>query len=278
MLTVPIVLAIVIIGVLAMKSRGSDDAQLKATDSKDCAPVARADAVATKPGVPISIDVLANDTDPDGDPLVFQILSTQGGESTIDDGGTPTDASDDRVLFTPEDPAPAEAKVEYQALDPQGAVSESLVTVSINEQGALAAGESSDTVTESEGDGTGRCDGGVVRSSTTAPDTTLTSGPPYTGSVTVTTKKAGTSTKKKSSSARTTRTTRAPSTNTPTTQHTTTSRPPTTSPPTTDPPDTTTPPTTGPPATTPPSCGSPDPQSPNYNPDYKQCVKDHARP
>jgi hypothetical protein len=278
MLTVPIVLAIVLIGVFAMQSRGDDDPELRATDTSDCAPVARADSVATKPGLPIAIDVLANDTDPDGDPLVFQILSTQGGESTIDDGGTPTDASDDRVLFTPEDPAPLEATIEYQALDPQGAVSESLVTVSINDLGALAPGESSDTVAEEEGDGSGRCDGGVVNSTTTEPGSTLTSGTPFTGDFTVTTRKATTSSKKKSSSGttRTTRTTREP---TATTQRTTTTRTPTTVTNPTNPPNTTTTQPSGPPPTTDPSCGAfPVNGTDEQQQQWEDCIRNGSAP
>ncbi len=278
LLTVPIVLAIVLIGIFAIRSRGSNDPELRTTnDSQDCPPVARADAVATKPALPISIDVLANDTDPDGDPLVFQILSTQGGESTIDDGGTPTDASDDRVLFTPEDPAPAEARIEYQALDPQGAVSESIVNVSINEQGALAPGESSDTVTETAGDGSGRCAGGVGSTSTSGPGTTISASPPITGDFsTVTTTKSGSAFKKKKSgggsTTRTTRTTQAP---TATTQRTTTTRAPTTTTPTTQP--TTTQPT-GPPPTTPPSCGEfPVNGTDEQQDDWRDCVRNGGR-
>ncbi|HVT75733.1 MAG TPA: Ig-like domain-containing protein, partial [Acidimicrobiales bacterium] len=179
--TAPIVLAVVIIGLFAIRSRGDNGANVDTSQPKDCPPVARADAVATKPGTPISIDVLANDTDPDGDPLVFQILRTTGGDSTIDDGGTPTDASDDRVLFTPADPAPDSATIEYQALDPQGAVGESTVSVSINADGVLPPGVESDPVPANAKSGAGHCSGGTtttastddtVTGETTTPDTT----------------------------------------------------------------------------------------------------------
>jgi hypothetical protein len=166
--TAPIVLAIVIIGVFAIRSRSDNGANVESTSSKNCPPVARADAVATKPATPISIDVLANDTDPDGDPLVFQIRTSTGGESSIDDGGTPTDAGDDRVMFTPADPATAEATIDYQALDPDGALSESTVTVVINADGVLPAGVASEPVpTNGKSPSANGCGTGRASTSTT---------------------------------------------------------------------------------------------------------------
>src|SRR5689334_3211024 len=97
--TAPIVLAILIIGMFAIRSRGNDNPNLDVRKQADCSPVARADAAATKPGEAVSIDPLANDTDADGDPLVFQIGNTTGGTAIVDDGTTPTDAADDRINF-----------------------------------------------------------------------------------------------------------------------------------------------------------------------------------
>ncbi|NDY96630.1 OmpA family protein [Wenzhouxiangella limi] len=55
------------------------------------APVAQPDAASGPPGVPITVDVLANDSDPDGDPLeiidVVRVTSA-GAETTINDDGT----------------------------------------------------------------------------------------------------------------------------------------------------------------------------------------------
>src|SRR6476661_2930041 len=184
--TAPIVLAVIIIGVFAIRSRGDNNANVDTTPTKNCPPIARADAVATKPGTPISIDVLANDTDPDGDPLVFQIRNTTGGESTIDDGGTPTDAGDDRILFTPADPPPPDATIDYQALDPAGAISESTVTVEINADGTLPAGVASEAVPtnakspSSNGCGTGRW--ATTTTNSTDLTTTESSSPPATDS------------------------------------------------------------------------------------------------
>jgi hypothetical protein len=244
--TAPIVLAVIIIGVFAIRSRGDNNANVDTTPTKNCPPIARADAVATKPGTPISIDVLANDTDPDGDPLVFQIRNTTGGESTIDDGGTPTDAGDDRILFTPADPPPPEATIDYQALDPDGAISESTVTVEINADGTLPPGVASEVVpTNGKSPSANGCGTGRVATTTTEStvlDTSQPTAPPASDNF-----DTFTTTKKTTGHTTTTRpkptTTEKPAT----TEHTTTTHaPPTTT-------ATTTPPTTG--TTQPDTCG-----------------------
>ena len=129
-----------------MRSRGNDsnDDTINTVDkTSNCSPIARADAAATRPGETVLVDVLANDTDADGDSLVFQILKTDGGTSEIDDGDTPTDSSDDRLAFTPSEPPVDTATIEYQALDPQGGFSTSTVTVA-------ARGEFTDPVARTE--------------------------------------------------------------------------------------------------------------------------------
>ena len=245
--TAPIVLAIVVIGVFAIKSRGNDNhADVKTTPTKNCPPVARADAVATKPGTPISIDVLANDTDPDGDPLVFQIRNTTGGDSTVDDGGTPTEASDDRVLFTPADPPPPVATIDYEALDPDGAISESTATVYVNADGLLPPDVRSEAVpTDPNGPSENGCGTGRVATTETSTDvtteTTIATSPDESQTATTTSSSSGgrhtsTTTKKGTKPKPTTSTTKPPSSSTtrPTTTQTTTP-PPTSSTSTTQP-------------------------------------------
>ena len=49
-----------------------------------------------------AIDLLANDSDPDGDALsIFGIVAPSHGAATLDDNGTPADSSDDRIRYTP---------------------------------------------------------------------------------------------------------------------------------------------------------------------------------
>jgi hypothetical protein len=228
--TAPIVLVIIAIGVFAIRSRGDDTAKVDTKPTRNCPPIARADAVATKAATPISIDVLANDTDPDGDPLVFQIRKTTGGESTIDDGGTPTDAGDDRVLFTPADPPPAQATIDYEALDPTGAIGESTVTVIVNADGLLPADVRSEEVPLEDTASADGCGSGVV-STTTTGATTLTT---ESTNTTVSGATTATTTKKKPTGGRTTSTTRPKSTSSTTAKPlssstTSTTRPPTSS-------------------------------------------------
>jgi hypothetical protein len=229
--TALVVLAIIGIGVFAIRSRDDNkDAKVHTTQSENCPPVARADAVATKPGTPISIDVLANDTDPDGDPLVFQIRNTTNGESTVDDGGTPTDAGDDRVLFTPADPPSPQATIDYEALDPDGALSQSTVTVYINDEGQLPPDVRSVAVptdSNKETGSTGCTSDGVTETSTTNL-TTDSTGTTLSGeSNTATTAKKSTSGRNTPTTKKpkTTATTKAPATNPSTT---TTAKPATT--------------------------------------------------
>lgn len=270
-----------------MRSRGNDsnDDTINTVDkTSNCSPIARADAAATRPGETVLVDVLANDTDADGDSLVFQILKTDGGTSEIDDGDTPTDSSDDRLAFTPSEPPVDTATIEYQALDPQGGFSTSTVTVAVNPDAQLPDGVRSALATDPAAEGTesGRCgdtvdttsttlDEGPVGPDTTAVETTTTIAEEDNSTDTTRRRTTGTTTKK--TSGKTTTTTKKSgggSTNT-------TSRPGTTirddSPSVTAPGDgggsgpTTTKPTT---TTKPdPTCGTP-----QSNPNFNQCMRD----
>ena len=239
-----IILAAIIVGVLAVSSRGDDKTPLNTTvPAVNCSPIARPDAAAAKPGEPVAIDVLANDTDGDSDPLVFQILQTDGGTSAIDDGGTPTDSSDDRLLFTPAEPPVDDATIEYQALDPQGGFGTSTVAVYVNPEGALPPGVSSAAATDPVPENTdvgGRC--GAPTSSTVVDDPGVGPVGPETevdepttvvtsGKTQATTSSRRTTTTKKSTGKKSTTTTAgsAATTPPPTQPKTTTTRPPTNS-------------------------------------------------
>jgi hypothetical protein len=278
-----LVIALLIVGVLAIKSRGDDNNPLTTTNkASNCAPLARADAAATKPGEPVSIDVLANDTDADNEPLVFQIIHTDGGTSVLDDGGTPTDAADDRLQFTPSDPPVGTATIEYQAHDPQGGFGTSTVAVYVSPSGALPPGVHSEAATDPVPEGTGaggRC--GASTSSTVTEDTSVGPVGPDTAVDETATTQATTSatTRATGSSRRTTTTKKSTKATTTTAKKSTTTTgdqsPGTTAPSqttTTKKPTTTTPHTTSPPQTV-PDCGPP------QNTDaYHDCVRDHATP
>jgi Ca2+-binding RTX toxin-like protein len=67
-------------------------------------PVANNDTATTIQDQAVTIDVLANDTDADGDILEivsFVATSSEGGTIALEDNDTPEDASDDQLTYTP---------------------------------------------------------------------------------------------------------------------------------------------------------------------------------
>lgn len=77
---------------------GSEDA----TPPTNTPPQAVDDSVITDEDTAVDIDVLANDTDADGNPLTPSIAETpSNGSATINDNGTPTDPTDDTITYTP---------------------------------------------------------------------------------------------------------------------------------------------------------------------------------
>ncbi|MFK0089563.1 Ig-like domain-containing protein [Pseudomonas sp. NPDC090755] len=97
-------------------------------DDDNKLPVASDDSGATKAGVPVTLNVLANDSDPDGDlPLsVVSLGQPDSGHGSVSSDGT-------RVTFTP--PATVSeaytAVFEYKVKDARGAVSESAANVRV---------------------------------------------------------------------------------------------------------------------------------------------------
>ncbi|TDF86247.1 Ig-like domain-containing protein [Pseudomonas sp. H9] len=103
---------------------GPDDGD----DEDNQLPVARDDSGATKAGVPITLNVLANDSDPDGDvPLsVVSLGQPDSGQGSVSSNGT-------QVTFIP--PATVNeaysANFEYKVKDARGAVSKLAANVSV---------------------------------------------------------------------------------------------------------------------------------------------------
>lgn len=87
-------------------------------------PIARTDLARTRSGVPVSIDVRANDTDPDGDLIVVEAISAQpaGGTATVTDGV---------IVYTPTDVFSGTDRLSYAVVDTSGdtAIGEVLVGV-----------------------------------------------------------------------------------------------------------------------------------------------------
>ena len=87
-------------------------------------PIARTDLARTRSGVPIAIEVVANDSDPDGDIIAVQNVRTQpgGGTARVDNGA---------IVYTPSDTFSGTDRFSYALVDANGeiAIGEVLVGV-----------------------------------------------------------------------------------------------------------------------------------------------------
>jgi uncharacterized repeat protein (TIGR01451 family) len=87
-------------------------------------PVAVDDAAATSIGVPVTIDVKANDSDPDGDPLTVSLVAPPAdGSAVVNPDGT--------ITYTPGPGFTGTDTFLYQVCDPSNACSTAQVTVTI---------------------------------------------------------------------------------------------------------------------------------------------------
>ncbi len=128
---------------------GSGTAQVTVT-VLDAFPAALPDTATTARGVATSIDVIANDTDPNGDPLFllsFQGTTDQGGTVSRVDGGTPDDRSDDAVLYTPPAGFTGTDSFTYTVTDDRGGSATGLVTVTVPDQAPVAVDDTAEVPT-----------------------------------------------------------------------------------------------------------------------------------
>jgi Bacterial Ig domain len=104
-------------------------------------PSANPDAASTSAGVPVTITVLANDTDPNGDPLtVTSVSGAVGGSAAITAGNT--------VTFTPAAGFSGAASFTYTISDGRGGTASTGVTVTVTLAAAV------DTTVSVDGTGT----------------------------------------------------------------------------------------------------------------------------
>ena len=89
------------------------------------APAAHPDAARTPADTPVTIDVLANDTDPDGDALHVQSASVDPALGTVVVNG------DGSITFTPVPNVSGPVAIDYVVADPTGATSQSTATVTV---------------------------------------------------------------------------------------------------------------------------------------------------
>lgn len=104
-------------------------------------PTANNDTTETLINTAVTIDVLINDNDVDGDALLllsFDAISSNGGTITRIDSGTPEDSSDDQLQYTPSLDFLGEDTFNYTASD--GSLSDNAqVIISVTTEGILTA-------------------------------------------------------------------------------------------------------------------------------------------
>ena len=103
-------------------------------------PVAVDDVAVVVEDLPVTIDVLATDSDPDGDVLTIDSFTQpSNGTVTFDDGGTPSDPSDDTLVYTPNANFTGSDSFTYTICDPSDACVTATVTVDVTQAPALGA-------------------------------------------------------------------------------------------------------------------------------------------
>ena len=89
------------------------------------APVTADDFAGTNEETPVIIDILANDSDPDGDPLVVHAATSPNGDVVINDDGT--------ITFTPEPGFSGPAEITYTVSDGNGGETPGTVEVLVSD-------------------------------------------------------------------------------------------------------------------------------------------------
>ncbi|QDL11410.1 hypothetical protein DP113_29260 [Brasilonema octagenarum UFV-E1] len=119
-------------------------------------PVAVDDSATTYQNTAVTFSVttlLANDTDPDGNPLNPLIITAVGnatnGTVSLNDNGTPDYTSDDEVIFTPNNNFSGNATFDYTLSDGNGGTDTGTVTVAVGQN--INGGNRNDNLTGTAG-------------------------------------------------------------------------------------------------------------------------------
>ncbi|MEP1943224.1 MAG: cadherin-like domain-containing protein, partial [Sulfitobacter sp.] len=105
---------------------GFDDSRVFVTvNNANDDPVAADDCVETELDTPVVIAVLANDSDPDSDPLTVTAATSDDGTVEINDDGT--------ITFTPNDGFTGDAEINYTITDGNGGFDDAVTKVSVGE-------------------------------------------------------------------------------------------------------------------------------------------------
>ena len=97
------------------------------------APEAVDDSVITNEDTPVTFNVLANDSDAEGNPLTLTIVSDpSNGIAVVNDNGTPSNPTDDFITYTPNLNANGSDSLTYQVDDGNGGIGTATVNLTIN--------------------------------------------------------------------------------------------------------------------------------------------------
>ncbi|WP_370528863.1 Ig-like domain-containing protein [Tychonema sp. LEGE 07199] len=112
---------------------GSAVTKVEVTVDPNRLPIALSDSAIGNAGSEIDIDVLANDSDPDGDPLNLSIFKTSdNGKAEVRHNGTPDDPQDDYIAYTPNPDFSGEDVFFYQIDDGKGGTAVTKVKVTVD--------------------------------------------------------------------------------------------------------------------------------------------------
>jgi hypothetical protein len=96
-------------------------------------PIATNDFISTNEDTAVSIHVLANDSDADGDALILSIPGTPAnGTAAINDNGTPDDFTDDFIVYTPSANFNGVDQLIYQVRDNKGGFDTATVEITVD--------------------------------------------------------------------------------------------------------------------------------------------------
>ena len=134
----------------------TEDDYASVTPTVNNPPVAVDDPDGTEIDTAKDIDVLLNDSDPNGDTITItavQAVTDQGGTAVLNDNGTPADPTDDTITYTPATGFIGNDTFTYDISDGKGGTATATVTVAVPPRLAdLSMAKSIDNATPTEGD------------------------------------------------------------------------------------------------------------------------------